>query len=220
MDREDEKRIAAEAALAYVHDGEVIGVGAGTTAEHFIRALARGPKKVRGAVAASERTRTLLEAHSIPVIGLSDELLPLRLYVDGADEANASLELVKGRGGALTREKITATAAKRFVCIVDSSKLVRDLGGVPLAVEVIPHALHVVMRELAAMGGTVVLRGGFVTDNGGLLLDVSGLDFADPKGLETAINAIPGVVDNGIFARRPADVLLVGTEAGVRTIER
>ena len=220
MDREDLKRAAAEAALAYVHDGEVIGVGAGTTTEHFIRALVRAPKRVRAAVAASERTRTLLEAHGIPVVGLSDELLPLRLYVDGADEADARLALIKGSGGALAREKVVATAARLFVCIVDESKLVRDLGGVPLAVEVLPQALYVVMRELAAMGGTVVLRDEFETDNGNLLVDVEGLDFAEPIALESAINAIPGVVDNGVFARRPADVLLVGTEGGVRTIER
>lgn len=220
MDREELKRAAAEAALAYVHEDEVIGVGAGTTAEHFIRALVRGPKTVRAAVAASERTKTLLEAHGIPVIGLSEELLPLRLYVDGADEADARLALIKGRGGALTREKITATAARLFVCMIDESKLVRDLGGVPVAVEIIPQALYAVMRELAAMGGTVVLRDEFETDNGNLIVDVTGLDFVEPTVLETAINAIPGVVDNGIFARRPADVLLVGTEGGVRTIER
>lgn len=220
MDREELKRVAAEAALAYVTDDEVIGIGAGSTVEHFIRALSRGNRTIRGAVAASERTRTLLDAHGVPVIGLSEDVLPLQLYVDGADESDSELRLLKGSGGALTREKITATAARRFICIVDESKLVRQLGGRPLPVEVIPQALYPVMRELGAMGGESALRDDFETDNGNLLLDVSGLDFDDPRGLEIAVNAIPGVVDNGIFARRSADVLLVGTEGGVRVLER
>jgi ribose 5-phosphate isomerase A len=156
----------------------------------------------------------------VPVIGLSEDVLPLQLYVDGADESDSELRLLKGSGGALTREKITATAARRFICIVDESKLVRQLGGRPLPVEVIPQALYPVMRELGAMGGESALRDDFETDNGNLLLDVSGLDFDDPRGLEIAVNAIPGVVDNGIFARRSADVLLVGTEGGVRVLER
>jgi ribose 5-phosphate isomerase A len=220
MDREDQKRAVAEAALAYVEPGTVIGVGAGSTAEHFIRALARTEHPVRAAVAASERTQALLESHGIPVVGLSEQLLPLGLYVDGADEADADLRLVKGSGGALTREKVIATAARRFVCIVDESKLVRSLGGTPLPVEVVPMALYPAMRELAAHGGEPTLREGFVTDNGNLIVDVAGLDFSDPKALEAALDLIPGVVECGLFACRPADVLLVGTDGGVRTLQR
>jgi ribose 5-phosphate isomerase A len=219
VDRNGMKRAAARAALDYV-DTDVIGIGAGSTAEAFIEALATSDRRPRAAIAASDRSRGLLEALGITVVDLTAEVLPLRLYVDGADEADGELRLIKGGGGALTREKVLASAARRFVCIVDESKLVRSLGAFPLPVEVVPAARHFVERELVALGGAPRLREGRETDNGNVIVDVTGLDFTDPLALEAAIGAIAGVVESGIFARRRADVLLVGTAAGVRRIER
>ncbi|MDZ4178033.1 MAG: ribose-5-phosphate isomerase RpiA [Coriobacteriia bacterium] len=213
------KRAAAYAALDYV-GSDVIGVGAGSTAEAFIDVLVASDRRPRAAVAASERSRALLVEHGIAVVSLTADVLPLAVYVDGADEADGELRLIKGGGGALTREKVLASAARRFVCIVDESKLVRALGVFPLPVEVVPMAQAFVERELRALGGEPVAREGFTTDNGNIILDVTGLDFGDPNALELRIVALPGVVECGIFARRPADVLLVGTAAGVRRMER
>ncbi len=220
MDYEASKKVAAEAALAFVEPGAVLGVGAGTTVEHFIRALGRSDRRPRAAVAASDRTYALLEAHGIAVVGLAGDMLPLPVYVDGADEADSSLRLIKGGGGALTREKIIAKAASRFVCIVDEGKMVARLGTFPVAVEVIPMALHLVEHEIRMLGGAPTLREEYETDNGNMVVDVRALDFADPEGLEDRIDRIPGVVECGIFARRPADILLVGTPRGVRRLER
>lgn len=220
MDRETSKKAVAEAALTFVEPGTIVGVGAGTTVEHFVRALARSERRPRAAVAASDRTQALLEAHGIEVVGLAAEMVPLPVYIDGADEVDASLRLIKGGGGALTREKVVAQAAVRFVCIVDEGKLVARLGTFPVAVEVIPMALHLVEHEIRALGGEPTVREEYETDNGNMVVDVRGLDFTDPEELEGRIDGIPGVVECGVFARRPADILLVGTESGVRRLER
>ena len=220
MSNQDQKKqLAAEAALEFVPDGEVIGVGTGSTVNFFIDALASRKSRIAGAVSSSEASTKRLAAHGIPVLDLNSTG-DLGVYVDGADESTRTLELIKGGGGALTREKIVAAASRRFVCIVDEQKLVERLGRFPLPVEVIPMARRLVGRELERLGGQPRLREGFVTDNGNHILDVHGLDIVDPAGLETAINQITGVVTVGLFARRPADVLLVGTTAGVVTLAR
>jgi ribose 5-phosphate isomerase A len=220
VDREALKAQVARAAIELVSGDLTLGVGAGTTVEHFVRELGRSGRRPSAAVAAAERTSALLEAEGVRVVHLAEELLPLPLYIDGADEVDAELRLIKGGGGALTREKILATASARFVCIVDETKLVHRLGGFPLAIEVVRMAVPFVQRELRSMGGVPKLRDGFESDNGAVIVDVTGLDFSDPVALEQAIHAIPGVIECGIFARRPADLLLVGTESGVRRIER
>ena len=221
MTQDQLKQAVAHAAADYVAknapEGSIIGVGTGSTANFFIDALAPLKSKYKGAVASSEATRKRLESHGIPVFDLND-VADIPVYVDGADEIDAGLNMIKGGGGALTREKIVAAVAKTFVCICDASKLVDVMGKFPLPVEVIPMARAHVARELAKLGGTPVLREGFVTDNGNLILDVRGLSIIDPKGLEAKINQITGVVTNGLFAVRPADVLLLGTGEGVRTI--
>ena len=221
MTQDELKQAVAQAAADYVTqhapEGSIIGVGTGSTANFFIDALAPLKSKYKGAVASSEATRKRLESHGIPVFDLND-VAEIPVYVDGADEIDAGLNMIKGGGGALTREKIVAAVAKTFVCICDGSKLVATMGTFPLPVEVIPMARAHVARELVKLGGTPVLREGFVTDNGNLILDVKGLAISDPKGLETKINQITGVVTNGLFAVRPADVLLLGTAEGVRTI--
>jgi ribose 5-phosphate isomerase A len=214
--QDDLKKQAAEAALDYV-EGGVIGVGTGSTVNHFIDALAGIKGRIEGAVSSSEVSTERLKRHGIPVFDLN-AVGELALYVDGADEANGRLELIKGGGGALTREKIVAAASRKFVCIADESKLVEVLGRFPLPVEVIPMARSYVARELVRLGGTPVWREGFVTDNGNLILDVQNLEITDPKGLEQRINAIAGVVTVGIFALRPADVLILGSAQGPRTI--
>jgi ribose 5-phosphate isomerase A len=214
--QDDLKKQAAEAALDYV-EGGVIGVGTGSTVNHFIDALAGIKGRIEGAVSSSEASTERLKRHGIPVFDLN-AVGELALYVDGADEANGRLELIKGGGGALTREKIVAAASRKFVCIADESKLVEVLGRFPLPVEVIPMARSYVARELVRLGGTPVWREGFVTDNGNLILDVQNLEITDPKGLEQRINAIAGVVTVGIFALRPADVLILGSAQGPRAI--
>jgi ribose 5-phosphate isomerase A len=219
MTQELQKRRAAEAAIEFVHDGEVVGIGTGSTVNFFIDALAPLGKRIAGAVSSSEASTKRLRAHGIKVLDLN-AAGQLGVYVDGADEATRAFELIKGGGGALTREKIVAAASGRFVCIVDEQKLVDRLGRFPLPVEVIPMARSLVARELARLGGDPLLREGFVTDNGNQILDVRGLDIADPAALETEVNQIAGVVTVGLFARRPADVLLVGTAAGVVTLAR
>lgn len=213
------KRAVAEAALAYVRDGEVLGVGTGSTANFFIDGLKAIRHKVKAAVASSEATKLRLEAIGIEVVSLND-IDHIGVYVDGADEINAALEMIKGGGGALTREKIVAALADRFVCIADDSKWVSQLGTFPLPIEVIPMARSMIARELVKLGGSPVYRNGFVTDNGNVILDTYGLDIRNPVELETRLNNLVGVVCNGLFARRPADVLLLGGSAGVKTITR
>ena len=213
------KQRAAEAALAWLRDGAVVGVGTGSTVNFFIDALAARRDRLAGAVSSSEASTRRLAAHGIPVLDLN-EAGEFEVYVDGADEATRALHLVKGGGGALTREKIVAAAARRFVCIVDEKKLVERLGAFPLPVEVIPMARNLVARQLRRFGGEPRWREGVVTDNGNHILDVHGLAIADPVALEGEINQLAGVVTVGLFARRPADVLLVGTPSGVVTLER
>ncbi|HWP94678.1 MAG TPA: ribose-5-phosphate isomerase RpiA [Gammaproteobacteria bacterium] len=214
---EDQKRLAARAALEYLEDSRIIGVGTGSTVNHFITALAECRDQLEGAVSSSEATTARLKAAGIPVLDLN-AVGPLDLYVDGADEATRHRHLIKGGGGALTREKIIAAASRRFVCIADASKLVPVLGSFPLPIEVIPMARSYVARELVRRGGQPVWREGFVTDNGHWILDVHNLTILDPPALEAELNQIAGVVTVGLFARRPADVLLLGTERGVQVI--
>jgi len=208
------KRRAALAALELAANDEVIGVGTGSTVNCFIDALAANPGRVRTAVSSSEASSARLRAAGITVADLN-ELAALDLYIDGADEANAARQLIKGGGGALTREKIIAAAARRFVCIIEDTKMVATLGRFPLPIEVIPMARALVARQLRARGGDPVWREGCVTDNGNHILDVHGLAITDPVSLERELNQITGVVTVGLFAARPADVLLVGTPAGV-----
>jgi len=210
------KKQAAEAALSYV-EGGVIGVGTGSTVNHFIDALATIKGKIDGAVSSSEVSSARLKRHGIPVVDLNSAG-SLSLYVDGADESNKSLQLIKGGGGALTREKIVAAASERFVCIADESKLVSMLGAFPLPVEVIPMARSYVARELAKLGGNPLWREGYLTDNGNVILDVQGLEIMEPMKMEHQINNIAGVVTVGIFALRPADVLILGSAEGPRTL--
>ncbi len=211
------KQAVAQAALAYVVEGQIVGVGTGSTARLFIEALAKMKDRIAGAVASSEDTKRRLEGHGIKVFDLND-VSDIPVYIDGADEINVEMHMIKGGGGALTREKIVSAVAKKFVCIVDGSKLVDVLGGFPLPVEVIPMARAHVTRELIQLGGTPVVRDDFLTDNGNLILDVKGLQILDPVDLETRINQITGVVTNGLFACRPADVCLLGTSSGVQTL--
>ena len=211
------KKAAAEAALEYVEAGMIVGIGTGSTANHFIDLLAGMKSKIDGTVASSEASAARLKGHGIPVMDLNSAG-QLSLYVDGADESNKHLQLIKGGGGALTREKIVAGASDKFVCIADESKLVDVLGAFPLPVEVIPMARSLVARELVKMGGQPVLREGFTTDNGNIILDVHNLQIMEAEKMETAINQIPGVVTVGIFAHRPADVLILGTPQGAKTL--
>ncbi|MCB1907128.1 MAG: ribose-5-phosphate isomerase RpiA [Rhodocyclaceae bacterium] len=214
MDQDELKRAAALAALEFVVDGEVVGVGTGSTANHFIDGLATIKQRIRGAVASSEASATRLAGHGIRLLDLNDvERMPV--YVDGADEIDPGLSMIKGGGGALTREKIVAAVAERFVCICDASKRVRHLGKYPLPVEVIPMARAHVARRLSALGGEPRLREGFVTDNGNQILDVHGLTIDDPVALEAEIDHVAGVVSNGLFAIRGADVLLMAAADGV-----
>ncbi|MGB4673279.1 MAG: ribose-5-phosphate isomerase RpiA [Azovibrio sp.] len=219
MTQDELKQAVAEAAADHVArhlpEGGMLGVGTGSTANLFIDALAPIKSRLGGAVASSEATRLRLERQGIPVLDLNAvDRLPI--YVDGADEIDPGMNMIKGGGGALTREKIVAAVSDTFICIADASKLVPVLGRFPLPVEVIPMAVRQVSRALAALGGTPRVREGFVTDNGNLIIDVHGLAIADPVGLETAINQIVGVVTNGLFAIRGADILLLGTPEGVR----
>ncbi len=221
MTQDELKQAVAQAAADYVAQtapaGSIIGVGTGSTANFFIDALAPLKANYKGAVASSEATRQRLESHGIAVFDLN-EVSDIPVYVDGADEIDGGLNMIKGGGGALTREKIVAAVAREFVCICDASKLVEVMGKFPLPVEVIPMASAHVARELAKIGGRPQLRAGFITDNGNLILDVHGLSITDPKGLEAQINQITGVVTNGLFAVRPANLLLLGTPTGVRSI--
>ncbi len=213
------KKAVAKAAIAHVPENCIVGVGTGSTANYFIDELAGIKGRIEGAVASSEASAARLKIAGIRVFDLN-VVSEVPVYVDGADEVNRHLHMIKGGGGALTREKIVAAVAQKFVCIADRSKLKDVLGAFPLPVEVIPMARSHVGRELVRLGGKPELRQGFTTDNGNLILDVHGLSIADPVGLEATINQIVGVVTNGLFARRGADVLLLGTEDGVRTMVR
>lgn len=217
MNQDDAKREAARAALKFIKAGEVLGVGTGSTVNHFIELLAPRRHEIAAAVSSSEASTARLKSLGIPVIELN-EAGTLSLYVDGADESNRHLQLIKGGGGALTREKIIAAAARLFVCIVDQSKLVAALGRFPLPVEVIPMARSLVAREMVKLGGSPELRHGYTTDNGNPILDVHGLSIDKPLELETRINQIPGVVTVGLFAHRPADLLIVGGSGGIREL--
>lgn len=218
MDQNALKKAVAEAALAYVERGEILGVGTGSTANFFIEALAPIRDDIPGAVASSQATADRLKALGIEVLDLNS-VGSIGVYVDGADEINAALEMIKGGGAALTREKIVAAVAKKFVCICDASKKVERLGRFPLPIEVIPMARSYVARELVKLGGNPVYREGVVTDNGNVILDIWDLAIDAPKQMEERINNIVGVVTNGLFALRPADVLLMGTASGVVTIK-
>ena len=218
MTQDDKKKAAAYAALEYVEKDTIIGVGTGSTVNYFIDALATIKNDIIGAVSSSEASTAKLKEYGIEVFDLN-EVSELSVYVDGADEINAYNHMIKGGGAALTREKIVSAVAKQFICIVDDTKNVDILGGFPLPVEVIPMARSYVARELVKLGGDPVYRQGVVTDNGNVILDVHNLQIAEPMTLENQINSIVGVVTNGLFANRAADVVLVGAEDGVKTLK-
>ncbi len=217
MAQEQQKRAAAEAALEFVEADSIVGVGTGSTVNFFIDALAGMKHRIAGAVASSEATDQRLRQHGIDVVDLNSTG-DLPIYIDGADEATRHRHLTKGGGGALTREKIVAAASRRFVCIIDDSKLVDTLGGFPVPVEVIPMAQGYVGREIAKLGGQPVLRSGFITDNGNVIVDIRNLKIPDPVATEQQLNAITGIVCNGLFAARAADVLLVADNSGVKKL--
>jgi ribose 5-phosphate isomerase A len=223
MDQNELKKAVAQAAANYVRDRlddrSVIGVGTGSTANYFIECLAAFKHDISATVASSEETARRLKALQITVIDLNSAP-EVSIYVDGADEANSYLHLIKGGGGALTREKIIAAVAKEFVCIADGSKLVDVLGRFPLPVEVVPMARSHVARQIVKLGGDPVYREGFITDNGNIILDVHNMSIVDPRELETQLNQITGVVTNGLFALRPADKLILGTKEGLKTLTR
>ena len=223
MTQDELKQAVAQAAVdyvvAHVPAGSIIGVGTGSTANFFIDALAKIKDRIAATVASSEATKNRLEGHGIKVLDLND-VSGMPVYVDGADEITNKLEMVKGGGGALTREKIVAAVADTFICVCDESKLVGMLGKFPMPVEVIPMAREFVTREIVKLGGQPKLRAGFITDNGNVIIDVHGWQIADPADLEDKLNAIVGVVTNGLFARRGADLLLLATPAGVKQLGR
>lgn len=218
MDQNELKRAAARAALDELVDGAVVGVGSGSTVNFFIDALGERRERIAGAVSSSEKSSARLRACGIEVLDLNEVVAagrPIPVYVDGADEIDSGMRMIKGGGGALTREKIVASACDRFLCIVDASKLVARLGAFPLPVEVVPMARELVARRLRELGGAPVERAGFVTDNGNLILDVGGLQIDDPVAMETLVNQWPGVVTVGLFAARPADMVLIARPDGV-----
>jgi len=219
MTQDELKQAVAREAIKYVVEDAIVGVGTGSTANYFIDELAKIKSRVDGAVASSQATAERLKSHGIRVVDLNS-VNELPVYVDGADEITEHLAMIKGGGGALTREKIVAAVAQKFVCIADASKLVGVLGKFPLPIEVIPMARSHVGRELVRLGGQPELRQGFTTDNGNLILDVYGLSILKPLELEAELNNITGVVTNGLFARRGVDVLLLGVATGVRTIKK
>ena len=218
MSTEKKKQLAAESALDYIQVGDVIGIGTGSTANYFIDALAKIKGKLDGAVASSEASAKRLKQHSIQVLDLNS-VSNLPVYIDGADEATRHRHLIKGGGGALTREKIVAGVSEKFICIADDSKLVDTLGAFPLPIEVIPMARSHVARQLVKQGGIPELREGFITDNGNLVIDIHNLEILNPVEKERELNHIAGVVTVGIFAIRPADVLILGRQSGIETIQ-
>ena len=217
MTQDEMKQAVAKAAIEHVPSGCIIGVGTGSTANFFIDELGKIKNRIEGAVASSEATAARLKSHGIEVLDLN-AVDGLEVYVDGADEITRHMHMIKGGGGALTREKIVAAVSRKFICVADETKLVDLLGKFPLPVEVIPMARSHVARELVKLGGQPRLRSGFTTDNGNVILDVHGLSIINPVELEGLINQITGVVTNGLFARRPADLLLLGTASGVRSV--
>ena len=217
MTHDEMKQAVAKAAIEHVVKGTIIGIGTGSTANFFIDELATIKHQIDGTVASSEASADRLRGHGIEVMDLNS-VSEISVYIDGADESNRHLHLIKGGGGALTREKIVAAVSKKFVCIADESKLVDVMGTFPLPVEVIPMARSYVAREIAKLGGQPVLREGFTTDNGNVILDVHNMEIMEPVKLEETLDHITGVVTNGLFAIRPADVLLLGTPDGVKTI--
>ncbi|WP_297496933.1 ribose-5-phosphate isomerase RpiA [Ferrovum sp.] len=219
MNQDELKKAAAQAALDYLPDDAVIGVGTGSTVNFFIEALASRRHRIAGAVSSSEASTARLRAAGIQVFDLNG-VDDLPVYVDGADEITASLAMIKGGGGALTREKIVAAVARKFVCIADEKKQVSLLGKFPLPLEVIPMARSYVAREVVRLGGQPILREGFTTDNGNLILDIHNLQILDPVEMETRLSALTGVVMCGLFARRPADVLILATSSGIRVSTR
>ena len=218
MTNDSQKKQAAEAAIDYIEDDWIVGVGTGSTVNYFIDALAKIKNRVDAAVSSSEASTLRLKAYGIPVLELN-AVGPLPIYIDGADEATRHLHLIKGGGGALTREKIIAAASETFICIADQTKLVDVLGRFPLPVEVIPMARSFVAREILKRGGQPVWRENFITDNGNIILDVHNLIISEPAHLEAELNDIPGVVTVGIFAQRPADLLLLASDQGVQQIK-
>lgn len=217
MNADRKKQLAAAAAVEYIRDDTVIGIGTGSTVNLLIDEMAARKLRIRGVVSSSEASTARLKHHHFEVLELNDAG-DLDLYIDGADESDRQLRLIKGGGAALTREKIVAAASRRFVCIADDSKLVDVLGVFPLPIEVIPMARSYVARELVKLGGQPIWRDGVVTDNGNQIIDVHRLRITDPIGLETTLNQIAGIVTVGLFARRPADVLILGTDSGTKTL--
>ena len=215
--QDEQKREVAQAAIQHIPIGSIVGVGTGSTANYFIDELAKVKHKIDGAVASSDDTAQRLKSHHIQVLELNS-VSEIPVYVDGADEITEHLHMIKGGGGALTREKIVAATAKKFICVADQSKLVNVLGEFPLPIEVIPMARSYVARELVQLGGHPVLREGFITDNGNIILDVHGLKILNPSELEMDLNHITGIVTNGLFAKRRANMLILGTNNGVRII--
>ena len=218
MTQDEKKKQVAEAALAYVEDDTIVGVGTGSTVNFFVDCLASIKHRIDGAVSSSDATEALLKQHNIPVLNLNSAN-DIPVYIDGADEATKHLHLIKGGGGALTREKIVAAASKKFVCIIDESKLVDVLGTFPLPVEVIPMAQSYIAREITKLGGQPILREGFTTDNGNIILDVHNLSILKPVELEQELNKLAGIVTNGLFAQRPVDVLLIASDNGVKMLD-
>ena len=216
--QDEQKREVAQAAIQHIPVGSIVGVGTGSTANYFIDELAKIKHKIDGTVASSDNTAQRLRNHNIEVLDLNN-VSEIPVYVDGADEITEHLHMIKGGGGALTREKIVAATAKKFICVADESKLVSVLGAFPLPVEVIPMARSYVAREIVRLGGHPVLREGFITDNGNVILDVHNLKILNPIELEIDLNQIAGIVTNGLFAKRGANVLLLGTDNGVQTID-
>lgn len=218
MTQDELKKLVAEAALEYVEPDMVVGVGTGSTVNYFIEALAKIKGRIEGAIASSVATESRLRALGIPVLD-ANAFTSIPIYIDGADECNAFLQLIKGGGGALTREKIGAALAKKFVCIIDESKMVRQLGkSFPLPIEVIPMARSYVAREMVKLGGDPIYREGFITDNGNVILDVHNLNILEPIKFEETVNNITGVVANGLFAKRSADLIIVGEKTGIKKV--
>lgn len=211
MSQEQKKRNAAKAAIEHINNNAVIGVGTGSTVNFFIQELAKNKGLIDGAVSSSVATENLLKQHDIPVVPLNS-VIELPIYIDGADEATKNKHLIKGGGGALTREKIIAAASEQFVCIIDDTKLVPLLGSFPLPVEVVPMAQSYVAREITKLGGQPELRQNFMTDNGNIILDIHNMKIENPSELENKLNQITGVVTNGLFAKRPADVLIIASD--------
>ena len=214
MDQDDKKNLVAEAALDYIQSGDILGIGSGSTVNKFINLLGSVKNKIEACVSSSQKSTELLHKMKIPVIDLK-ECDKIPLYIDGADEANSQKELIKGGGGALTREKILAQSSEKFICIIDESKVVDKLGKFPLPIEVIQLAQSKISLEMIKMGGRPVYRNQFITDNGHIIIDVHDLDINEPMALEKKINHMPGVVTNGIFSIRSADEILIATDNGV-----